>query len=298
MINKNYPERIRSVFKKNRPEGTTVDNKPYRPTKGGYYEPIRTSIGLTLGNSLFIGGNNLIVEGIADQILLTAFSRHLLREENQPFINLQDICITPAGGAPNVPYFAYLCQIEDMTSIVLLDNDRNSDNAVSKIEREGVFPPDRIIRVREAMTQPNKNVMEKVVELEDLIDQEFYCTAVLQAYEEYKAKFLGSLPRTYAELISKATGAAEPRPDKERSNESAKAKKTKQKASPKGITKVYAELFKEHEDEGWGDFDKVLVAREISQKLEECDLPDDKTISRFKDLFARINDKFQQNITH
>lgn len=301
MINKNYPERIRSVLKKGRPEGTTVDNKAYRPTRGGYYEPIRASIGLTLGNSLFIGGNNLIVEGIADQILLTAFSRHLLREGNQPFINLQDICITPAGGADNVPYFTYLCHIENMTSVVLLDNDREGDNAVSRIEREEVFPPDRIIRVREAMTKRNKNVMEKnVVELEDLIDQEFYHTAVLQAYEECKAKFSKSLPRTYAELTSKATRPAELQRDREPSNESAKARKTKQKASPKGITKLYSELFGEHEDEGWGYFDKVLVTRKISQKLEEGDLPDDnsKTISHFKDLFKKINDKFQKSRTH
>ena len=123
MINKNYPDRIRGVFKES-PHGTTIDNKPYRPTKGGYYEPLRTSIGLTLGNSLFIGGCNLIVEGIADQIILAAFSRHSARQDKQPFINLQDICITPAGGADNVPYFAYLCSIEDMKTVVLLDNDR------------------------------------------------------------------------------------------------------------------------------------------------------------------------------
>lgn len=300
MINKNYPERIRSVSKNDRPEGTTVDNKPYRPTKGGYYEPIRASIGLTLGNSLFIGGNNLIVEGVADQILLTAFSRHLLREGNQPFINLQDICITPAGGADNVPYFAYLCQIEDMTSIVLLDNDGESDIAVSRIEREQILPTDRIIRTSEAITKRNKTVVgENVVELEDLIDQEFYHAAVLQAYEECKAKILESLPKTYAELSSKATSAAELRPDKEPSNDSATARKPKKKVSPKGITRFYSELFKDHEGEGWGRFDKVLVARKISQKLEEGDLPDDKgkTISHFKDLFKKINDKSQESMT-
>jgi len=297
MINKNYPERIRGVFKEVRPGGTTVDNKPYRPTKGGYYEPIRTSIGLTLGNSLFIGGNNLIVEGISDQILITAFSRYLIRKEDQPFIDLQNICITPAGGADNVPYFAYLCHNENMTSVVFLDNDRKGDNVVSRIGREGVFPLDRIIRVREAMTKHNKNVMEKVVETEDLIDQEFYHTAVLQAYKECNEKFSKSLPRTYAELASKAISPAKLQPDREPSNESAKARKTKQEASPKGITKLYSEFFEEHEDEGWGYFDKVLVARKISQELEEGDLPDDnsKTISHFKGLFKKINDKFQKS---
>ncbi len=273
MINKNYPERIRGVFKEVRPGGTTVDNKPYRPTKGGYYEPIRTSIGLTLGNSLFIGGNNLIVEGIVDQILIAAFSRCLIRKEDKPFIDLQDICITPAGGAPNVPYFAYLCHNENMTSVVLLDNDRESDIAFSGIERDQVFPPEGIIRVREAISKSNKSIME----LEDLIDQQFYHTAFLEAYKELPGvKFLQKLPKTYEAML----------------NESAKV--TGQKVPPKGITTLYAELFKKHENEGWGRFDKVLVAKKIAQKLENGDLPKDgnKTISNFKKLFKRINDKF------
>lgn len=307
MINKNYPERIRGVFKNERPEGTAVDNKPYRPTKGGYYEPIRSSIGITLGNSLFIGGCNLVVEGIADQIILTAFSRRLAKQDNLPFIDLQHICITPAGGADNVPYFAYLCNVEHMKPVVLLDNDGEGETAFLRIQKEQVIPPERIIRVREATTKDK----EKIIELEDLIDHEFYHTAFLDAYRELpKLEFVEMLPQTFREMEEQLSGTTVPEVEKETGYEADNAKTPSRKATsksgsgkttkknrgePKGTTVIYSQLFKEHEDEGWGHFDKVLVARKISQKLEDGDIVDDKTNENFKNLFKIINDKFKEN---
>ncbi len=303
MINKNYPERIRAVFKKQRPLGTSIDNKPYHPTKGGYYEPIRTSIGLTLGNSLFIGGCNLIVEGIADQIILTAFSRHLAKQD-KPFINLQDICITPAGGANNVPYFAYLCNVEDMKPVALLDNDTEGDNAFTRIEKEGILPTDRVARVHDAVTKSK----ETIIELEDLIDREFYHTAFLDAYKELpKLEFVKKLPKTYQEVTeqlaeSRAQGL-EKKTEGELDNADMSAQKATLKAGsgkqvkehrgePKGTTVTYSQLFK---DKQWGSFDKTLVARKVSQRLEDMDIPDakDSTMSNFKRLFDIINNKFK-----
>jgi len=307
MINKNYPERIRSVFKNDRPQGTTVVNKSYRTTKGGYYEPIRSSIGITLGNSLFIGGHNLIVEGIADQIILTAFSRYLAKQDNQPFIDLQHICITPAGGAPNVPYFAYLCNVEDMKPVVLLDNDSEGETAFQKIEREQVILPERIIRVREAVTRSK----ETIVELEDLIDHTFYHEAFLEAYKELpKLEFVEMLPQTFGEMGEQLSGTTVPEveneteyeadnantPSRKATSKSGSGKTTKKhRGEPKGTTAIYSQLFKQHEEEGWGHFDKTMVARKISQKLEDGDVPDDKdkTMSNFKNLFKIINGKFK-----
>jgi len=283
MINKNYPERIRGVLKGKSPEGTTIDNKPYRPAKGGCYKPIRTSIGITLGNSLFIGGSNLIVEGIADQIILTAFSRYLARQDKQPFINLQDICITPAGGADNVPYFAYLCKIEDMKTVVLLDNDKEGENAVSRITREQLFPPEKVVRVRNAVTKSK----DAIVELEDLINPEFYHSAFLEAYKELpNIEFFGGLPKTYEEMTQQPKSSIKQGVEKEA---------MKRHPTSKAITVLYSELFEKHRDKRWGCFDKVLVAKRIAQKLEDGDIPDDKnkTISNFTNLFKTINDGFK-----
>lgn len=305
MINKNYPDRIRGVLKDEHPQGTSIDNKPYRASKGGSYEPIRTAIGITLGNSLFIGGRNLIVEGVSDQIILAAFSRYLARKDERPFIDLQEICISPAGGAANVPYFAYLCKTEEMNPVVLLDSDKEGDNAFSRIEREGVFNLDRAIRIKDAVSESKDNFLE----LEDLIDRDFYHSAVLEAYRDLpKIAFANKLPSTYAEMLEQLQSQRHPPSEQEPSTGSGRTKTDEHAPVTKGRGKKqtgnqqlrgsatssqYSELFREHEGEGWGHFDKILVARRVAQKLDGDDLPGDKgkTVSRFKRLFELINKK-------
>ncbi len=289
MLNKNYPERIRAVLKGDEPEGTTVDNKAYRPSKGGYYEPIRTSIGLTLGNSLFIGGRNLIVEGIADQIILTAFARHLARVEGQSSLDLQEVCITPAGGAENVPYFAYLCNMEDMKAALLLDSDGEGDVAEGKMRREGVFPQGKVVRTSEAVRTRKQGPHE----LEDLIDESYYHEAFLEAYRSLGLDFVNSLPKTPADVVAEL-GSEEASPQA-----GAEPNSNRQKKSRKGDaavltrTKMYTHLFDKHESDGWGDFSKALVAGQISQRLQDNDVaqPEGDTVSSFARLFDLINEK-------
>lgn len=291
MINKNYPERIRAALKHAEPIGTSLDNKPYRATKGGCYEPIRTSIGITLGNSLFIGGCNLIVEGIADQILITAFSRYLAKQEGKAFIDLQDITITPAGGVDNIPYFAYLCNSEDMKSILLLDNDGEGDIAYGRIVKEGIFPEDRILRVQAAVVKKELEVKE----IEDLIGAEYYHTAVSEAYKEISgAEAAKNLPSGYEELISQdltSQSKQDPKENQGGNQGGTRKKAAKGKQALKGRTKVYSDFFKSKE---WGGFDKALVARKISQKLDKEELPDDATTNNFERLCVKINNKIRE----
>lgn len=305
MINKNYPDRIRGVLKLERPQGTSIDNKPYRASKGGSYEPIRTAIGITLGNSLFIGGRNLIVEGISDQIILAALSRYLAREDQPPFINLQEICITPAGGATNVPYFAYLCNMEDMKSVVLLDSDNEGNNAFEKIKREKVFNHNNVLRIQDAVSESEG----KFLELEDLINREFYHSAVLEAYKDLpNIAFANELPKTHAEMLKQLSSQGQPPSEQEPSTEhghtnmgerdpvtKSRGKKpiVNQQLEASGTSSQYFKLFKQHEEKGWGHFDKVLVARRIAQKLDEDELPkvNKETVPRFNRLFGMINKK-------
>jgi len=305
MINKNYPDRIRGVLKLEHPRGTSIDNKPYQASKGGSYEPIRTAIGITLGNSLFIGGHNLIVEGISDQIILAALSRYLAGKDQPPFINLQEICITPAGGATNVPYFAYLCNMEEMKSVVLLDSDNQGNNAFKKIERENVVDLNNVIRIQDAVSKSK----DKFLELEDLIDREFYHSAVLEAYKELpEITFAEELPSTYEAMMKHLQSQGQPPSEQEPSTEPGhtnmggrdpvtkgrgKKQTVNQQLKARGTSSQYSELFREHEEEGWGHFDKVLVARRLAQKLDEDESPkvNEETVSRFKRLFGMINKK-------
>lgn len=289
MINKNFPQRIRAVLKGDRDQGTYVENKAYRPTKGGPYEPIRSAIGLSLGNSLFLGMKNLIVEGISDHILLAAVSRRFATEGEEPLLDLQEVCITPAGGAQNVPYLAYLASHEGMKTIVLLDSDTEGDKAANRIEKEGVLSKENVIRIGDITTARKGEILKT---LEDLFDREFYCRAIEAAYKEVKGPTF-VLPKP-GEVSNKGEmgggggeeGTNENLPEPTPSSQSGKPRTYSNK---EGIVKQYIRLFEE--DKELGDFDKVLVAKKVAEMLDDGQLLSDESAKRFRKLFELITQK-------
>lgn len=106
LLNKNAAHRIRVLDKGSNEEGTRV----VRDVARNHYEPLRSSLGAYIAETAFVGGSNLIVEGVADQVLLTGMTT-LLRERNRAprlLLDLNDVTIVPAGSASSVPYVAYL----------------------------------------------------------------------------------------------------------------------------------------------------------------------------------------------
>lgn len=75
LINKNAAHRIRVLDKGGGDEGTRV----VRDAARNRYEPLRSSIGAYVAETAFIGGENLLVEGPADQVLLTGLTRLLVK---------------------------------------------------------------------------------------------------------------------------------------------------------------------------------------------------------------------------
>lgn len=101
LINKNAAHRIRVIDKGSNEEGTRVVADASRT----HYEPLRSSIGAHVAETAFIGGLNIVVEGPADQVLLTGLTSLLrFRQPYQPgLVDLNEVTIVPAGGADNVP---------------------------------------------------------------------------------------------------------------------------------------------------------------------------------------------------
>ncbi len=274
MIDKNFPWRIRAVRKNRRGTenpGTYVDAKPYASASGRAWEPIRSSIGLSGGNSLFVAGSNLVVEGIADQIILAAFSQRLAREGPPP-IDLQRIAITPAGGADKVYAVAHLCHSENKATVALLDSDPAGDRAKSRIEKGQVIPPSRVIQVGDIALSGKR----KAVELEDLVDARLYHTAAVGAYS--KLPSAPKLPESLEQLME----TSEP-----------ESKSKASRLSSGRVKQTYQELFESNRDE-WGDFDNVLVATELANICLGDESPDGltETLKNFGKLFSIISDGF------
>ena len=136
LINKNAAHRIRVLAKGSEEDGTLV----VRDVSKNRYEPLRSALGSYVAETAFIGGTNLFVEGISDQVLLAGMTRLLRERGNAPsrLLDLNAVTIVPAGGADSVPYMAFLARGRDELKppvVALLDGDKAGRDAYKAFER-------------------------------------------------------------------------------------------------------------------------------------------------------------------
>ncbi|WP_243713884.1 AAA family ATPase [Nostoc sp. 106C] len=138
LIDKNHSERIRVLQKGNEDEGTRVV-KDFAINR---YEPLRSSIGPHIGETVFIGNCNLMVEGIGDQILIAGAATYLRANgvSNLETLDLNQITIVDSGGATQIPYMVYLAcgrHVDEIAAIVLLDSDQSGNDAKKQLLGKG-----------------------------------------------------------------------------------------------------------------------------------------------------------------
>jgi hypothetical protein len=136
LINKNAAQRIRVLAKGSEEDGTLVVSDVSR----NHYEPLRSALGSFVAETTFIGGSNLMVEGIADQVLLAGATRILIARGSAPsrVIDLNEVTIVPAGSAAAVPYMAFLARGRDEIKpsvVALLDGDQAGKEAYAMFKR-------------------------------------------------------------------------------------------------------------------------------------------------------------------
>ena len=266
MINKNFPLRIRSVGKGSGTDteirGTYVDQKPYTSPKCRAWEPLRSSLGISLGDSIFVGGVNLIVEGITDQIILSSIIQVINKIENKAKFDLNKVSITFAGDNRNLVALAIFCSQETEGMKVLLDGDRGAETRTKlmkgKIDRDQIFIINEILDA-------------KTIDIENVFDPEFYHDCVLKAYEELvKLGTCKNLPEKWTDIKKEIS--------KESNKDTAKW----------GHSKYYEEYFKKHKEE-LGDFGKVLVSRKLANEIFSLDEnKQEKIVKPFKKLIETI----------
>lgn len=138
LIDKNHSDRIRVLQKGNEDEGTRVV-KDFAINR---YEPLRSSIGPHIGETVFIGNCNLMVEGIGDQILIAGAAIYLRAKgiSNLETLDLNQITIVDSGGATQIPYMVYLAcgrHADEIAAIVLLDSDQSGNDAKKHLLGKG-----------------------------------------------------------------------------------------------------------------------------------------------------------------
>lgn len=99
LINRNFPRRIRVVKKEDAEEGTQYIEQ----ARARRYEPVRTALGIDSAPSLFLGADNILLEGPTDQFLFTEMIRVFATPQNVgEFLDLNAVVVVSADGVGNV----------------------------------------------------------------------------------------------------------------------------------------------------------------------------------------------------
>lgn len=173
LINRNAGHRIRVVDKGSGDEGTRLVSDATR----NHYEPLRTSLGAFVAETAFIGGDNLFVEGISDQVLISGMNARLRLAGVAPSrtLDLNDVTLVPGGS--NMPYMLYLARGRDQfkpACAVLLDSDGAGQEARRQIKKGGAkgrptLPDDLILMLAEAVPEAVAEPGVVIEEPEDLV---------------------------------------------------------------------------------------------------------------------------------
>ena len=194
LIDRNSAHRIRVLDKGSEDEGTRLVKDVART----HYEPLRTSLGASVAETAFIGGANLFVEGVADQVLLAGFSTLLSRSRpNADVLNLNEVTVVPAGSSDSIPYMVYLARGRDQIKpacVALLDGDASGRRAAELLRRglvhkKPVLPKKYVVSMDEWFASSGLSLTKDVVvrELEDLIPPE----VAVEAGRAYAARIEG-----------------------------------------------------------------------------------------------------------
>lgn len=165
-------------------EGTTVTNDPTGDSRTLF--PLQAALGYNLAQSLFLGGSNLVVEGVTDFWLLSAASEYLAGQGGTGLD--PKLTMTPAGGAQKIPYMVSLLASESLDVMVLLDHEKDAISTKEGIVKSKLLREKNIVSVSSAFPESSRPAEADV---EDLLDADVYEALVKESYaEELEGKTL------------------------------------------------------------------------------------------------------------
>lgn len=162
--------------------GTTVSNDPTGDARTLF--PLQAALGYDLAQSLFVGPNNLVVEGVTDFWILSAVSAYL-NERSKVGLDAR-LTVTPAGGAQKVHYMVALLTSEQLKVLVLFDDEKDAKATRDDLVKGKLIRSDNVVFASEAFESAPSEA-----DIEDILDPKVYESLVREAYaKELKGKKL------------------------------------------------------------------------------------------------------------
>lgn len=166
-------------------KGSTVSDTTWATDKEALF-PLQAALGYTISQSLFIGKDDLLVEGITDYWMLSSFST-LFRDHGLTALD-PELIITPAGGAQKVSYLTSLMKGQKLRVTILLDSDQEGVRVRDDVVKSKILAERHVIFVDEGLET------RREAELEDLFPEDFYLRFVNEAYSVELGKTKIALP--------------------------------------------------------------------------------------------------------
>ena len=163
MIEADKLHRVRIVEDNGPPLGATCSSDVLASDQSSLF-PLQAALGYDIAQNLFVGSNNLVVEGTSDYIFLTTMSQVCIGSGR---VGLDEKWrILPAGGATNIPTFVSLVGPHlDVT--VLADSDTQGMQRVTNMVSQKLLSGHRLIMA--SVASPSKDA-----DLEDLFSDGDY----------------------------------------------------------------------------------------------------------------------------
>lgn len=154
--------------------GTTVSNDPTGDELTLF--PLQAALGYDLTQTLFVGAQNLVVEGVSDYWYLSTISEYLTEQERTGLES--ELVLTPAGGAQKVSYMVALLASQNLKVLVLLDDESQAKNSAEELLKNKLVRDDNLIFVARGFDVPPSGGAD----IEDLLDPDAFSRLVQDSY--------------------------------------------------------------------------------------------------------------------
>lgn len=262
LINRNFPRRIRVVKKEDAEEGTQFIEQ----ARSRRYEPVRTALGIDSAPSLFLGADNILLEGATDQYLLTELIRIFATPKNvSEFLDLNAVVFVSANGVENVQNVLEQSRRADEPippTVIIVDNDKAAIENIAKITNKNLIDKRFVKPIGDLIKPLDTN--QKIVTGEDIIPREIYVKAINNYIRKWMVETVEEQGKKIADCLSAST------------------------FGNTGLVAATKVLFREIKPGTEGDYDKMGILQEVIKCVAEN--PDGEDSKRLKQNVVTICD--------
>ena len=155
-------------------QGTKVITEVLDATSDSLF-PLQGALGYEIYQTLFIGPNSLVVEGVSDLLYIQTIST-LLQEAGEDGLS-PDWTITPVGGADKVPTFVALIGAQKHTNVaVLIDYQKKDQQSIQNLYKR------KLLQQENVLTYANFAFGEEA-DIEDMFNPKLYLKLVNHVFD-------------------------------------------------------------------------------------------------------------------